>query len=245
MKHKLFHHLHHQNRGGLLAGLGFEGAAPFGVRFDVDPDGGDGGQGGSAGGSGGGQSVVTMSQASMDALIRDAKAQAKRSALASITDKYGDLDALKAKADNTDGAEAAEALTTLAKTMGLEVGDTPTPKDILAKATERVQTLTQAETKAAESALLDVRRQALKDAKLNPDLAPVLALKGTTKEELATEIEALKPVVGAMGQGGLGGQAALGGQGGTGGIGTGGNPAGAGAGQPVGLQDAVGAHYGK
>lgn len=239
MERKLYH-LHHRFTRPImdLAGLGI----PRGVRFDNgDGDGdGDGGQGAHAG-SGGKAGQVTMSQAAFDAIIRDAKAQSKRSTMADVVAKYGDLDALKSKADSTDGAEATDALKALGKAMGLDLGDNPTPKDILAKAQERITVLVTAETEAAEAKVLDTRKAALTKAGLKPELAAVLNLKGTTEEELATEIEALKPVVGAMGQQGGGNQ---GQGGGNGGIGGGGNPANAGHGQPAGLNDAIGAHYG-
>jgi hypothetical protein len=229
-------HVHHRFPSVIydIAGLGI----PMGVRWDTDDEDPDGGAGsGGASGAAGGKPMVSMSQASMDALMRDAKSQARRSEQEAIQKKYGDLDELKAKAENAEGTEAKEALDTLLKSLKVDAEDGAKLKDLVAKATERAQELTKVESDQADAALLKVRQDALTKAKMNPALAGVLALKGTTPEELATELETMKPVVGATGQQGGSGQ-------GTG-VGQGTNPTGTGKEAPASLNEAIAAHYQK
>lgn len=182
---------------------------------DGGDDDGDGSGNGSGGGTGG-DKQVTMTQAAFDAIVRDAKAQAKRSAKAELVAKYGDLDALKAKAEATDG-NSTELQKELDKAQA-------TIKEL----TGKVEVF---QAKEAEAERLGVIREALKTAGMKPELAEVLNLKGTTPEELAAELEAVKPVVGATdGQGGVR-------------VPAGTNPADTGSETPAGLGEAIGAHY--
>lgn len=248
-------HLHHRFPTITydLAGLGI----PMGVRFDNDDGDGDGdGHGGSGGGSGSGSGKaggpqVNMTQAALDALIRDAKAQARRSEKTRIEETYGKLDDLKARAEAN--ADAFEAFKAVAVTLGIEVKDDQSVKDVLKVADERMKALVQTEKDKAETDQLAVRQDALKKAGMNPDLAKVLNwsdFKGATAEDLAKELEPMKSVVGAMGKGGSGGQGTGGqeGQGagdgqGGGNIGAGTNPTGTGQQAPSTLHDAIAAHY--
>ena len=203
-------HLHHKHRPSAVDGL-----VPWWGHRALTDDGGDNG-GGSDGGSGGGGKTVTMTQAAFDAIVRDAKSQARRSERQEIEAKYGDLKALKAK------AEAAES------------GDTQAQKDLEA-AQKTIEDLTtkvegfEADQKKAER--IKMVQEALKAAEMKPELAEVLNLKGETPEDLAAELEAVKPVVGATP---VPPKQPIGG---------GGNPAGAGGAPPADLSEAIGAHY--
>lgn len=207
-------HYHHPlARTQDVLGLG----TPRGVRFFADDDEGGDGNGGQGGGTGGDGKSVTMTQQAFDAIVRDAKAQARRSEREIITAKYGDLDTLKAKAEATDG-------------------NTSELQKELDKATARIQDLTKKvtdyEAEKAQAERLDTIRKALTDAGMKPELADVLNLKGTTPEELKAELEAVKPVVGATGSQQQPPAPAFGG-----------NPANTGDDKPANLSEAIGSHY--
>ena len=211
-----------------------EGLVPWwGNRYDVDPDGGDGGTGGSGGG-GSVKMAPPMTQASFDAIVRDAKAQAKRSAVAEITEKYGDLEALKtAAAEGEDDPEIAKGLDALFNILVPDAPDGTGIKDLLAKANTRVTEMAKVEAEKADADALTVRQEALKTAGIDPKMASVLNLQGTTAEDLATEI-ADKKLVETLGGVTPAPKPPVGG--GT-------NPADAGAPAPAGLTEAIGDHY--
>lgn len=224
-------HWHHRNPQNDLLGIG----RLMGVRhFAADGDDDD-----AAGGAGGAKMAPAMTQAAFDAIIRDAKAQAQRSQMEKITTKYGDLDAMKAKADAADTDDDPAITKGLDELFSLLVPDAPDGTgitDLLTKANATAKEWATLEAEKAEAATLEVRQEALKAAGISPDLAKVLKLEGTTAEDLATEIEAkgLKEAVGAATVTPPAPPVPVGG---------GSNPAGVAQPQPAGLSDAIAAHY--
>lgn len=201
-------HWHNRQHGTEVAGL-----VPWWTvrnNHDDDPD-GAGGKGGS-GGAGG--DMVSMSQRAFNALLADEKAKAKRSAEAALTERYGDLEALKAKADEADGLKT--------------------------KVTELETKVTDLEAEKASQAAQALRDKVAADFGLKPEAAAFLtgddedALKEKAKE-LATLMGVKVPEPGAEPKEGDKPPAQPAG-GGT-------NPAGGGAPEPKGLSEAISAHY--
>jgi len=238
------------------------GGMDRGVRFKVDDgDGGDGagsGSGGSGGGTGGGSAqVVFPSQEALDAVIKERVSRAKETVRREITDKYGDLDALKAKAESTEGADAVDALNGILKALGVEAGKDGTAlKDLVNKATSRATDLAKVEADKAEADAKAVRTKIATDFGLKPETADFL--KGATEDELKASAKQMADLMGVKvpegqggqegqgtgaGTGGTGGTNGTDGTGGTGDVGKGTNPGTAGTGTPANLSEAIGAHY--
>lgn len=189
---------------------------PHDVRFLTPPDGGDGGGGGGGGGGTGGQ-VVFPSQEAVDGVIRERLARAKETWQRDIQAKYGDLDALKAKAEAADTG-------TKDLTKQLE--------DATKRADDAEAKVKDFEAKAADAEAAQLRAKLAKEAGLDPEKYAD-RLKGATEDELRADATALATLVGVKPA-----------KGGTD-LGGGTIPAGGGKDEPATLSEAIGSHYNK